>query len=154
MSEQLIGEVALLWLAAALLLGIAELLVPGFFLIFVAIAAGITGLLSWVLPSLPLWGQVLSLAGWTGVAVAVGRRWYADYPVPSADPLLNDRSARLIGETVEVCEAIEQGRGRVSVGDSSWSARGPDAPVGTRMRVVGAQAGVLVVEPVERSLAP
>ena len=57
----------------------------------------------------------------------VGRRHYERNPVPSSDPLLNDRTARLIGQKVTVVEAIENGEGRVRVGDSVWAARGPDA---------------------------
>ena len=58
-------------------------------------------------------------------AVLIGRRWYRDIPVDSTDPLLNDRVARLIGETVEVCEAIDGGEGRVRVGDGAWTAMVP-----------------------------
>ena len=64
--------------------------------------------------------------------MAGGRRHYARNPVASDDPLLNDRTARLIGQNVEVVTAIENGEGRVRVGDSVWSARGADAPAGTR----------------------
>jgi membrane protein implicated in regulation of membrane protease activity len=75
-----------------------------------------------------------------------GRRWYAANPVDSQDPLLNDRTARLVGEIVTVVEPIDNGRGRVKVGDSVWSCRGPDAPVGSRVRITGADASVLQVE--------
>ena len=75
-------------------------------------------------------------------------------PVSSDDPLLNDRAARLIGETVEVVTAIENGEGRVKVGDSVWTARGPDAPAGARVEVVGAQGNCLNVRPVESLEGP
>ena len=41
--------------------------------------------------------------------------------------LLNDRTAQLIGQVVTVVVAIENGEGRVRVGDSEWSARGGPA---------------------------
>jgi membrane protein implicated in regulation of membrane protease activity len=44
-------------------------------------------------------------------------------------------------------EALRDGSGKVQVGDSVWKVRGPDAPVGTRVRVTGADAAVLTVEP-------
>ena len=71
-----------------------------------------------------------------------------DYPVATSDPMLNDRVARLIGQTVTVTEAIEGGSGRVRVGDGDWPAHGPDAALGAKMRVTGGQDGVLAVEPV------
>jgi membrane protein implicated in regulation of membrane protease activity len=141
------------WLAAAVLLGIGEILIPGVFLVFLAIAAAITGIASLALADLPLAGQLVSFAVWSGVAVAIGRRWYRDYPVDSSDPLLNDRIARLIGQDVVVIEAIDgDGIGRVRVGDSVWSARGPAAAVGQRMRVVGGADGVLLVEAIDSAL--
>lgn len=136
-----------IWLALALLLGVAELLLPGVFLIFVAVAAAITGVATLALPDLPLAAQLASFAVWSGVTVLVGRRWYRDYPIASADPLLNDRAARLIGEIVMVEQAIDGGSGRVRVADGVWPARGPDAAVGARMRVVEVKNGVLLVEP-------
>jgi hypothetical protein len=75
-----------------------------------------------------------------------GRRWYERHPVGSADPMLNDRTSRLIGETVVVVNAIENGHGRVRVGDGVWPARGPDAPAGAHMRVTGADGTCLQVE--------
>lgn len=133
------------WLVFAALLGIAEVLMPGIFLIWVALAAAATGLAALLFPiSLPL--QLLLFALLCLLSVWGGRRWYAANPVNSADPLLNDRTARLVGEILTLVEPIENGRGRVKVGDSVWSCHGPDAPAGARVRVVGADASVLKVE--------
>lgn len=66
----------------------------------------------------------------------------------AADPNINRRGARLVGETVVVTQAIEGGTGRVHHGDSEWLARGPDAVPGTRMRIAGSDGAVLIVEPV------
>ncbi|BBC98800.1 MULTISPECIES: NfeD family protein [Sphingobium] len=133
------------WLVFAALLGIAEVLMPGVFLIWIAIAAAITGLVALALPiTLPF--QLLLFAALSLLAVWAGRRWYVDNPVPSSDPLLNDRSARLIGQSVTVVDAIIAGEGRVKIGDSVWSATGPDTPAGTRMRVVGVDGTIIRVE--------
>jgi inner membrane protein len=137
------------WLVAAAVLAGAELLVPGVFLVFLAIAAAITGVAALALPDLTPLAQLASFAVWTGVAVLIGRRWYVDYPVATSDPLLNDRSRRLVGQVVTVCQAIEGGRGRVLVGDGAWPARGSDAPEGTRLRVVDVEGGVVVTAPLE-----
>jgi membrane protein implicated in regulation of membrane protease activity len=141
-----------LWLAVALLLGVAELLIPGVFLIFLAIAAAITGVATLALPEMPLAAQFASFAIWSGSTVLIGRRWYNDYPVETTDPLLNDRAARLVGEIVTVEQAIDAGGGRVKVGDGVWPARGSDSPAGMRMRVVEVDRGVLVVEPVDAAI--
>jgi inner membrane protein len=133
------------WLLVGVMLGAAEILVPGFFLIWFAVAAIITGMLTFLLP--------ISVAVQTGLfavlavgAVYAGRRWLSSNPIISSDPKLNNRGARLTGEIVTVVEAIDHGTGRVKVGDSVWSARGVDAGVGDRVRVTGADGAVLLVE--------
>ncbi|MBO9711819.1 NfeD family protein [Sphingomonas sp.] len=135
------------WLAVAAVLAGVELMIPGLFLIFIAGAAALTGILALLFPELGIAGELMSFAAWSVVAVAIGRRWYHEYPVDTADPLLNDRTARLIGEVVTVVEAIEAGSGRVRVGDGEWIARGPDTPVGARVRIKGASGTSLDVEP-------
>jgi inner membrane protein len=138
---------ALLWLIGAVVLAIAELAIPGVYLVFLAVAAAVTGLLALLFPDLPLGGQVLGFAAWSAAAVLIGKRWYQDFPVPTADPLLNDRVARLIGEIVTVVEPVSDHGGRVRVGDGEWPARGPDAPAGVRVRIAGANGATLLVEP-------
>lgn len=133
------------WLVFATLLGIAEVLLPGVFLIWIAIAAALTGLAALALPiALPF--QFLLFAGLSIAAVWGGRRWYADNPVASTDPQLNDRSARLIGQTVIVIDPILGGEGRVKVADGVWTATGPDTPVGARVRVIAVDGTILLVE--------
>jgi membrane protein implicated in regulation of membrane protease activity len=135
-----------LWLIAAALLGIAELIVPGVFLIWIAAAAAGTGLLT-LLFGVGIAFQFALFALLSIASVYAGRRWYTANPVETSDPLLNDRAARLIGRAVTVVSAIEHGEGRVKVGDSVWNCRGPDCEAGTRVRITGAQGTCLLVEP-------
>lgn len=134
------------WLLLSLALGILELVIPGVFLVFVALAAAVTAAILLAIPDLPLAGQLTSFALWSVLAVLVGRRWYLDNPVESDDALLNDRSARLIGQHVLVIEAIAHGLGRVRVGDSVWLARGPETDAGVHVRVADVDGAVLVIE--------
>ncbi|HEX8484967.1 NfeD family protein [Sphingomonas sp.] len=133
------------WLIAALVLGIAELAMPGVFAVFLGVAAAITGAALLALPDLPLAAQLASFGVWSVAAVVIGRRWYSDYPVAS-DARLNDRSAQMIGAVVTVEIAIEEGAGRVRVGDGSWPARGSYADLGDLVRIVGVEGGVAIVE--------
>jgi hypothetical protein len=141
------------WLIVALALAVAEILVPGVFLIWLAAAAALTGLAALIF-GIPLAFQFAVFALSAIAAVYAGRRWYANNPVESSDPLLNDRGARLIGENVVVVGAIENGQGRVRVGDGVWPARGPDAEAGSWVRVTGAEGTCLRVEPIARPLIP
>ena len=64
----------------------------------------------------------------------------------SDEPSLNARGGELVGRVLTVAEAIEGGRGKVHAGDTLWLAEGPDTPAGAAVRVVAANANVLVVE--------
>lgn len=135
-----------LWLAGALLLAIAELLAPGFFLIFVAAAAAVTGFVLLAMPGMHAITQVVLFALFSAAAISLGRGWYQRMRGTTSESSLNDRTGKLIGKTVEVCDAIVAGEGRVRVGDGAWSAQGPDAPVGALVRIVGAEGTMLRVE--------
>src|SRR5687768_3417625 len=117
-----------IWLIAATILAIAELIVPGVFLIWLSAAAAVTGVAA-LLFGFPLAFQIALFGLFSLASVHFGRRWYAANPVDSSDPMLNDRASRLVGETVVVVGAIENGRGRVAVADTVWPARGADAEV-------------------------
>lgn len=133
------------WLALGVVLATLEMLAPGYFLIWLAAAALMTGLIALFVPlGLPL--QVALFAALAVAAVLLGRRWLSANPIVSPDPLMNDRGGRLVGETVVVTHALAGGDGRVRHGDSEWLARGPDAAPGTRMRITGHDGSVLLVE--------
>jgi len=136
------------WLILALVLAIAEIMVPGVFLIWIGGAALITGLLS-LLFALPTSAEFVVFAIAAVGAVYAGRRWLAENPIVSDDPMLNDRGARLIGRNVVVVQPLIGGEGRVKVGDSVWNATGPDAPEGARVTIVGVEGSRLKVEPAE-----
>ena len=142
-----------LWLIGGVVLLIAEVIAPGFFLVFIGGAAIATGLFALLFGlSLPL--QLALFALYALLAVLVGKRVYANAEaVGSSDPLLNDRSARLVGKVVTVVSVVDDHSGRVRVGDSEWSARGGPAAAGDRVRITGVDGNCLNVEP-EHQLPP
>ncbi len=133
------------WLSIGLGLAVLEMLLPGFFLIWLAGAALVTGLVVWVLP-LPFAAQVAMFAVLSIGAVFWARRYMRDNPIATTDPLLNQRGARYVGEVVTLVTPIQDGRGRAKIGDGEWPVRGPDAAEGSKVRVVSAEGGTLVVE--------
>lgn len=135
------------WLTLGLLLAAAEMLVPGVFLLWLGLAAIATGLVAWLLPiGVPL--QVVLFTLVSGVVIALVRKYLPPGQITAADPVMNQRGARLVGEHATVTQAIADGQGRIRLGDSEWIARGADAPAGARVRITGADGAVLLVEPV------
>jgi len=142
-----------LWLIGGVALLIAELIAPGFFLVFIGGAAIATGLVT-LLIGIPVAAQLAIFAILAFLAARVGGRHAYSYKYDySTDPLLNDRVGRLLGHVVVVVEPVDSQGGRVKVGDSVWSARGGPAAVGDRVRIVDVEGNCLKVEP-EHSLPP
>jgi membrane protein implicated in regulation of membrane protease activity len=135
-----------LWLIGGVVLLIAEIIAPGFFLLFIGAAAMATGVFT-ILFDLGAAPQLALFALYAVIALIFGRKVYANRDVNSSDPLLNDRSARLVGKVVTVVNAVDDHDGRVRVGDSEWSARGGPAAAGERVRVTGVDGNCLLVEP-------
>ena len=144
---------AWLWMIGGIILLIAELIAPGFFLMFIGAAAIGTGLLALFLPI----GLALQFATFAVLALIVtsfgGRRAYASRYNHSSDPLLNDRASRMLGRVVMVVEAVDANGGRVRVGDGEWTARGGPAAVGKRVRIIDIDGNCLKVE-AEHALPP
>jgi inner membrane protein len=137
------------WLIFGVVLLLAEILVPGNFLVWVGLAGLATGVLSLLLWETTWWVweiQWLVFAVLSAISVFVGRRWLIRSNASSEEPLLNQRGASLIGRTADLIDPIVNGHGRVRIGDTVWMVSGPDLPVGTRVKVVGSQGSDLIVE--------
>ena len=141
-----------LWLIGGVILLIAEVIAPGFFLVFIGAAAIAAGLFT-VLFGLGLGAQLALFALYAVLAVLVGRRFYANAATAGSTVLLNDPERRLVGKVVTVVVDVDEHHGRVRLGDSEWSARGGPGAVGERVRITGVDGNCLKVEP-ERLLPP
>ena len=141
-----------LWTIGGLLLLIAEIFAPGFFLIFVGAAAIATGIIT-MLFDLGLVFQLSLFAIYSVVAVLVGKRWYAQPNPGDQEHSLNDPARRIVGRVVTVVEAIDSHSGRVRLGDGEWPARGGPAAVGDKVTITAVDGNCLTVEAV-RTLPP
>ena len=140
-------DAAWAWLAIGIALAALELALPGIYLIWLALAALVTGALTAVL-DLGTAVQVLNFFFLSLIIAYSAKRFLRDRPIESENPMLNHRGSQMIGKTVKVAQAIKDGEGRVTVGDSEWIAQGPDAKVGTMVRIVSAQGATVTVEEV------
>jgi inner membrane protein len=132
------------WVIAGLVLAGAEILVPGMFLIWLGLAALVTGLAATALP-MPWQGQTLLFAALAVLLVGVATRLQRRGRPSEAD--LNRPDRGLIGREGMLEEPIVQGAGRIRFDDTLWRIAGPDLPAGVRVRVTGIAGTVLRVEP-------
>ena len=135
------------WFILGFILLAVEVMVPGFFFLWIGVSALIIGfstlLIAWPWQIQLLGFAVLSVASAYFAKKMLG---YADDD-ETDDPHLNKRGSRLAGRTFTLEEAIEHGTGRIKVDDSIWRVTGPDAPAGTTVRVTGVDGATLTVEP-------
>lgn len=133
-------------LIGAVLLGL-ELIVPGVHFVWFGFAAGIV---SAVVAATGIgWGpQLLLFAATASVFVYFLQGYASADRISSDEPVLNVRGQQYVGRTVTVEDAISGGRGKVRIGDTTWTAAGPDSPAGASVKVTGVDGIVLVVAPV------
>ncbi|MCA1652792.1 MAG: NfeD family protein [Sphingomicrobium sp.] len=134
------------WAIGGVALLIAEVIAPGFFLIFIGAAALATGLFT-LLFGLGTELQLVLFVIYAALAVLAGKRFYAR-PHRTSAHKLNDRAAQLVGRQVTVTEPIDADSGRVRLGDGEWSARGGPAAVGADVIIRRVEGNCLIVDPV------
>jgi membrane protein implicated in regulation of membrane protease activity len=133
------------WLIFGVILMALELLAPGVFLFWFGLAALLVGLASFAFS--PSWQlQILLFALFAAAAVPLWRRIAHGAGVPARDnPYLNRRAAALVGRVFTLEKPIIDGAGTVRIDDTVWRIAGPDAPAGSRVRIVHADGANLTV---------
>jgi len=137
------------WILALLLIG-AEVLAPGYFMLWVGIAAAAMGAVLWLLPSLGVLPQALLFSALAflscGLYWKLLRSRFAREDAVAGT--LNRRGEAMIGRRVVLADAIVNGHGRARVGDGLWLAEGPDLPTGTEVEVTAVDGTTLKVRAV------
>jgi len=141
----------LTWFIIAFVLLILEFMAPGIFFLWMGIAAAITGAIVLAGPAMGWEIQLVIFSVLSVISVYGGRKYISTHPVQSENSTLNRRGEQYIGKRCEVVKAITNGRGRVKVDDTVWSATGPDAREGQTIQVTGVKGTVLVVETIKKS---
>ena len=136
------------WWVAAAVLAILEMVMPGTMLLWFAIAAGVVGLAVMIVPAIPWQVQLIAFGLLAVGAIYAWKRYQAKHPqiADSPTPTLNKRADQYVGRTVVVTEPIVNGQGKAKVDDTVWRVTGPDAAVGDRVKIVGADGAFLKVD--------
>ena len=133
------------WIFALVLIG-AELLVPGYFMIWIGFAAAALGIVTFFVPELSFLVQAVLFAVLALVSCVVYWRFVRKVVDESSDqPLLNRRAEQFIGRRYTLDTAIVGGKGKVRIGDSPWLAEGPDLPAGTEVEVIAVSGTTIKV---------
>ena len=132
------------WLIFGVVLMALELLAPGVFLFWLGLAALLVGLVSFAI-DLSWQTQLLLFAVFAACAVPLWRRLALSGRASASNPFLNKRADALIGRVFTLEKPIIDGSGTVRIDDTIWRVAGPDAPAGSRVRIVQADGASLTV---------
>lgn len=132
------------WLILGLVLIGVEVLAPGVFMLWLGLAALLVGLLSFVI-DMHWQMQVLLFAIFAAAAVPIWRSLARRGKGETSNPFLNRRTDALVGRVFTLEKPIQDGSGTVRIDDTIWRVTGPDAPAGSRIRIVKADGAMLTV---------
>lgn len=137
------------WILAVLLIG-GEVVLPGYFMLWIGLASAAMGVLSWLVPGMGMLVQaivfsLLAIAMCVLYARVLRKRLERSEP---GSERLNRRAEQMIGQRYVLVEAIVNGRGKARVGDSQWLVAGPELPLGTTVEVVAVDGSTLQVRAV------
>lgn len=119
------------WVVLAGVLALAEMALPGSYLMWIALGAALTGLAA-ALTGMVLEGQLAVFAAATATSCLGGYFVYrAIGSGRDGGVSLNAPQRSMIGARGTVCQTIVNGRGKVRIGDTVWLADGPDLAEGT-----------------------
>lgn len=141
-----------LWWVIGIVLVIGEVVLPGTFLIWFAFAAFGVGLIG-VVVDLSGMNQVVVFGLLSFASLSLGylmRKRRGDPEIPA----FADRTQAYMGKTYTVVEAIENGQGKIQVGDSVWLAEGEDCPIGGSVKVIDSRGNVLLIDVVPQNENP
>ncbi|WKJ90391.1 NfeD family protein [Methylomonas montana] len=124
-----------------------EIVVTGFFFLWLAVSAFIVGAVVLLIPVTPFNVQLLLFSLLAVLSVLGWRKYARTRAVEATDhPLLNKRGAQYIGRTFNLIAPIENGQGKIKVDDTFWKVHGEDSPMGAKVKVVAIKGTVFEVE--------
>jgi len=133
------------WVLAVVFLAI-ELLAPGFFFLWMAVAAFVVGSVLLTIPVTPFEVQLLLFSVLSVASILVWRRYVKAKDQDSDHPLLNQRGAQYVGRIFNLITAIENGQGKINADGTLWKVHGEDCPVGSKVKVIAVKGTIFEVE--------
>ncbi len=138
------------WLILGMLLLGLEVLGAAGFLLGVAFAALLQAVILFVAPDMAWHLQLLIFAVASVVFTLLYWRVFRRFNDRSDQPLLNDRAAQLIGRQVVLAGPIENGLGKIQIGDTLWRAQADaNIPAGSKIEIIDSQGMVLIVRQID-----
>ncbi len=141
MFNELHGLSTLALFSGGIILVALEMVIPGIFIIWFGVAALIIATLSLFLPlSLPI--QLLIFALLSFFISIWGARFYGKKE-QSTHGLNQARGSEYIGQIFTLTESVNNGEGRLTIGDTRWLIKGEAAKKGAQIEITAVEMNQL-----------
>lgn len=126
------------WIVAGILL-LLELMTPGVFAMWLALAAASVGITDYFL-DLNWQLELLVFAGFALVYVYLARPCYSKSKLQNSDqPNLNQRIYSFVGKSYVLHEPIVDGEGKLDIEGTRWDVLGPNLAKGATVKVTAVE---------------
>ena len=138
------------WMILGMILVVIEIFAPSTIVLWFGVSALAVGGIVLIFADIGWQYQLLMFALFSVILLFTARRYLLKYQDKNSDePSLNQRGTHLIGRHVKIAEKIENGVGKVSVGDSLWLAHADnDIAKGVSVEIIAVEGTALKVKAV------
>ena len=141
------------WLILGIVFLVLEVLTPAAIFMWFGFSGLLTGLITWLFPEISYALQILLFAISAVLSILAWKLYKRNSPEPmSPDPELNNRLSTFIGQKYVLTTPIINGKGRIHLGDGTWTILSSDLPAGDQIQITGVKGIQLMVEPVVKEM--
>ena len=132
------------WWGLGALLVVLEVVVPGTFLLWMGVSAGVIGVIVYFAQDLAWEIQFALFAVFSLASIFLSRKYLQQKKDDKSS--LSARGKRYLGTVVTVEESIVNGIGKVRVEDTVWRAQGDNVAAGGRVKITDIMGATFEVE--------
>lgn len=125
---------------------ILELTTGSGFFLWIGVSALFLGVIVFIIPTMIWPWQVLLWSILSLITILIWWRYLRGVTEVNDQPVLNQRARQYLGRTLTLETAIENGRGRVKIGDTIWRVAGEDMAQGEKVEVIDVEGVILHVK--------
>lgn len=149
-TEWLTANLIWAWSIFGFILLIAEILLPGIFLVWFGAAAIATACIAQILgslfPFIASWqGQICIFMLCSILLILKAHRYFSKGKKQKTE-FINETVQSLLGQSFPLHTELQRNRGTICAHDTIWQVKGKDLPKGARVRLKKFEDGVFAVE--------
>jgi membrane protein implicated in regulation of membrane protease activity len=133
------------WLLLGLALVIIELFVWSVFLLWIGASAITVSVIYYLFPDVPIALQILTFVLLSILTTFLAKKYF---PVKTVDDQLHDKAKLHIGKEYKVA-SVENGIGKIQIGESLWFAKGSDLSIGQTVKILDVESSTFIVKPIK-----